>query len=307
MTKLNRTIIISALLLFAACFFYFDVADTAQENENINVQFTVPGGGGGGGGDSIPPVITGMVTVPGFTTATVSWTVTDDTGIGACYFDYGLTPLYGMSAMPIGLGDFSVNLSGLATGTIYYFLITCLDSSSNPATANGTFLTNSALFQNSLIILAKPEKRVPKTGGNWDVDAAVLFYNPVTHELIHTLNTALSNTGSSTVMDNLLPVGNYEAVLKGQSHLAKKIINVNIINGENATLDFTASSTFYLLAGDVQGTGLKDNFVDILDISAVDVRFNSTNLEADLNRDGIVDVLDMSIVLINYNKPGDPI
>jgi len=203
--------------------------------------------------------------------------------------------------------SFSVDLTGLSTGTIYYYLITCVDTDTNASTVSGTSTTLSALFLNNLIILGQPEKRVPKTGGNLSLDSTVLFYNPVTHALVHTVNATLNNSGSSTVYDPSLPTGNFDAALKGQSHLAKKIINVNIVNGSDATLDFTESGAFYLLAGDVQGAGLKDNFVDILDISAVDIRFNSTDLEADLNRDGIVDVLDMSIVLVNYNKPGDPI
>lgn len=294
-------------LLIAAGLTFSHVVIGAEENQDINVQYNVPSAPSGGG-DSTPPIISNVSTSASYTTATVAWVAIDNLGSVSCYFDYGLTSMYGSSApVSISGSNFTVNLSGLATGTLYYFLISCVDGSSNMSTYNGTFTTLSPFFLNNLIILGKPEKRVPKPGGNLSLDSAVLFYNPVSHALVHTLNITLDNSGSSTVAAPGVPVGNYDAVLKGQSHLAKKIINVNIVDGATTTLDFTESGAFYLLAGDVQGTGLKDNFVDILDISAVDVRFNSTNLEADLNRDGIVDVLDMSIVLVNYNKPGDPI
>ena len=86
-------------------------------------------------------------------------------------------------------------------------------------------------------------------------------------------------------------------------------MGVNIVNGQDLTLDFTDNGQFELLAGDVAGTdiapGLKDNFVDILDVSAEDVKFNSQDLIMDLNRDGIVDVLDVSVLLVNFNKAGD--
>ena len=72
-------------------------------------------------------------------------------------------------------------------------------------------------------------------------------------------------------------------------------------------LDFTNGGSYELYAGDVQGFGLKDNLIDVLDISMTDSKFNSANEDADLNRDGVVDVLDMSIVLVNYGKQGDPL
>lgn len=287
-------------------------AFTAQETGDINVQFVVPStstppGGGGGSSDNIPPVISNINTDVSFTTATVSWIATDNVSVGYCSFNYGLTDMYGTSgATNVAGSNFYVNLSDLTTGTPYYFLITCADTS-NQTTATGTFVTLSPAFQNKLTIIAKPEKRVPKTGGNLSLDVTLLLYDSATKQLMFSFTTAINDVGSSTVQYIGAPTGNFEAVLKGQSHLAKKIIGVHLENGTDAVLDFSEASVFSLLAGDVQGTGLKDNYVDILDISAEDIKFNSHNLEFDLNRDGIVDVLDMSAVLVNYNKKGDPI
>ena len=108
---------------------------------------------------------------------------------------------------------------------------------------------------------------------------------------------------------------NMSVFIKGRSHLAKKITGINIGEAtENIILNFTDSSeleswgSYYLSAGDVQGDwpGLKDNFVDVLDISAVDVKFNQLDdLDADLNKDGVVDVLDVAVILTNLNNQGD--
>ncbi len=303
--------VVLLLLLLGGCFFFVRSVFTAEENGNINVQFTVPttttGGGGGGTSDGIPPVISDIASVSSFTTATVSWVATDNIGVMYCTFDYGPTGSYGFSGGTNFSGsNFYVSLTGLTTGTPYYFLITCADQS-NLSTATGTFMTLSAEFQNKLTIIAKPEKRVPKTGGNLDLDVTLVLYDSVSKSKVFTYTTAINSIGSSTLQNIGAPTGNFEAVLKGQSHLAKKIIGVSLENGIDAVLDFSDAGIYALLAGDVQGTGLKDNYVDILDISAEDIKFNSTNLEFDLNRDGIVDVLDMSAILVNYNKKGDPV
>lgn len=305
-------IVLCLLLLAGGCFVFRGPAFTATESGNINVQYTVPSPstpGDGGPSDNIPPVISNILTDASYTTATVSWVATDNVGVGYCSFSYGLTDSYGFSgATNVAGSNFYVNLDGLTTGTPYFFIITCADSS-NLATATGTFVTLSPVFQNNLTILARPEKRVPKTGGNLDLAVTLLLYDAVTKQLMHAVNTEINSTGSSTVDGAVagIPTGDFEAVLKGQSHLAKKVIGVHLENGNDTVIDFSDSGAYYLLAGDVQGTGLKDNFVDILDISAEDIKFNSTNLEFDLNRDNIVDVLDMSAILVNYNKNGDPI
>lgn len=300
--------VVVLLLLLGGCFVFGRFAFTAEESGDINVQFTVPSSGGGGEtSDDIAPVISGVAAFPSFTTATVSWVATDNVAVSYCSFNYGPTESYGLSGGTNYSGsNYYVLLTDLATGTPYYFLITCADTG-NQTTATGTFMTMSEEFQNKLTIIAKPEKRVPKTGGNLALDVTLVLYDSVTKLKVFTYTTAINNAGSSTVQNIGAPTGDFEAVLKGQSHLAKKIIGVHLENGTDAVLDFSDAGAFSLLAGDVQGVGLKDNFVDILDVSAEDIKFNSTNLEFDLNRDDIVDVLDMSAILVNYNKKGDPV
>lgn len=295
--------------IFCGCFIFLDFASTETQNQDINVYLTVPSTGGGGGPvDSIAPIISDINVVVDYTTGTVSWVATDETQLANCSFDFGLTELYGSIIWPDQTSsDFFVDLNGLTTGTLYYFMIHCIDMSGNGVTATGTLTTLSSEFYRNLVITAKPEKRIQKVGGNYQANAFLLLYDSVTKQLKNTIEVNLDHSGTTTIQVEDVLAGNYEAVLKTESHLAKRIIGVSIESDSDAVLDFTEADVFYLLAGDVQGTGLKDNFVDILDISATDINFNSIDPVFDLNRDDIVDVLDMSAVLVNYNKPGDPI
>jgi hypothetical protein len=301
-------LLIFSIIIFIGCFAVYDFVKS--DNQNVNVYLTVPSSGGGGGAtvDSIPPVISDIVVNPNYTTGTVLWTATDETELASCSFDYGLTELYGWSAVPLQVDSgFTANLFGLTTGTLYYFMIHCIDMGGNSTIATGTLATLSPEFYRNLVIVAKPEKRIYKIGGNYQANAFLLLYDGVTKIVQHIIEVNLDQSGTTTVQVEDVLTGNYEAILKTESHLAKRIIGISIENNFDPILDFTEVNSFYLLAGDVQGEGLKDNFVDILDISATDIKFNSNHPVFDLNRDNIVDVLDMSAVLVNYNKQGDPI
>jgi hypothetical protein len=302
------------VILIGGCFIARAKVFTYSVGQDIDVYLRVtsgtepeePPGGGGGYTDTNPPVISNVTSTVNFTTSTVSWTAVDENPILNCTLYYGETTAYGNSATVAGSGSsFYAGLSGLTMGTDYYFLISCLDTYGNPGTATGMFSTLASEYKNNLIILAKQEKRVPKSGGNYDMGATLRLYDSTTKVLAYSADLSFGATGSTTISGGGIPVGTYDAMLKGEAHLAKRIINVNIVNGSNTILDFTQANTFYLYTGDVQGTGLKDNFVDILDVSKEDVEFNSGIKVFDLNRDGAVDVLDISAVLTNFNMRGD--
>lgn len=296
-------IILSIVGLFGLADFVYGDTKTGD----INIQMLVvepPGEPGPGAGDSAP-VISNVTSTPSATSSATTWTITDDNGLSSVIFSYGMDLAYSSTSSIIG--TYGVNLTGLTPDTVYYFRILVVDIASNIAQYTGSFTTLADKVK-SLKIIAKPEKRVFKPGGNLDLDVTVLFYDPAIEQVVHMLNTSLDKSGSSTLYQLVMPTGNnLQVILKGQSHLAKKIVGVNIANGQDIILDFTDGGYFELLAGDVQGTGLKDNFIDILDLAAEDVKFNANYLNEDLNRDGIVDVLDLSIILVNYNQQGDPI
>lgn len=165
-----------------------------------------------------------------------------------------------------------------------------------------------------ITIKARPEKRDVSAGDNYGLDAMLLIYDPASEQITSTTTLTLDDTGVATLSGVEVQEGiHLEAYLKGRSHLARKISNVSISAGQNLELDFTEGEAgdfglTRLSAGDVQGSwpGLKDNFVDILDVSAVDARFNQQDkADADLNKDTIVDILDMSTVLSNFNESGE--
>lgn len=317
MLRVNKKIklsVLAASLIFV--FLSSNIVFSATQNINVNV--TVPGASGCSGctvGDITPPVVTNVSSTPGTNTSTVKWMATDESGIRSCFFYYGLNDNNNITAAPVSLGGnyYGVDLTGLATSTVYTFQLFCQDNTGNNSTPlnTGSFATLGGIVH-SLTVWAKPEKRVSKTGGNDEVNVTLLIYDPGEQKTVFSKAISLNSVGSSTQYNVPVPVGhNLQAILKGESHLAKKIVGVNIVNGQDLTLDFTDGGQFELLAGDVAGTdivpGLKDNFVDILDVSAEDVKFNSQDLIMDLNRDGIVDVLDVSVLLVNFNKAGDAI
>jgi phosphodiesterase/alkaline phosphatase D-like protein len=85
----------------------------------------------------LPPVITAVTATPGTTTATITWT-TDKSSNSRV--DYGTSPtaLTLNSSDPALVTSHSIGLTGLATGTAYYFRVTSADSSGNSATSPPT-------------------------------------------------------------------------------------------------------------------------------------------------------------------------
>jgi hypothetical protein len=121
-----------------------------QASQRISVNLTVPagsgggggGGGGGPGGSDVPPVIFNVASSTSFTTATVSWSATDDLGVSSSIFVYGLTNSYGSSG--VVTGAYKTNLFGLATGTLYFFKISAIDAKPQTTEYTGTFTTSPA-------------------------------------------------------------------------------------------------------------------------------------------------------------------
>ncbi len=102
--------------------------------------------------DTTPPVISSVTATPGSGgAATVSWT-TDEASTSRV--DYGTVSgsLGSTVSDPAGVTAHSVNLTGLATNTTYYYRVTSTDAASNSATspnppaAPASFATPSAAF-----------------------------------------------------------------------------------------------------------------------------------------------------------------
>lgn len=145
MTPRLKKIILFVAVICSSFFWY--TAQAANVNQGITVDVTVPAGGGGGGGSGggpggsdVPPVIFAVSSSVSFTTATITWSATDDLGVNASGLIYGTTISYGNSGTVVGV--YQTDISGLATGTLYYYKISATDAKPQTAEFTGTFTTS---------------------------------------------------------------------------------------------------------------------------------------------------------------------
>lgn len=268
-----------------------------------------------GGGDD-PPIINITTVDSTFSTIEVTWTATNGP-ITGCVISWGTTigGPYPSSTMVYTelFGTYEALLTGLLPETTYDIRVLCTNAASlsGDDTIIGTTLALPDTEMIPLTILATPELRVSRPGGNLDTDFTVFVFDATETTLLGTVVGTSNPNGTYTAVHEL-PLGSgYVAVHKSDSHLAKKIINVTIAS-DGTVLDFTAGGTFALIAGDVKPEDslyatLQDNIIDILDITYIDSNdiINTDDRIADLNRDGIVDILDLTLVDSNSDRQGD--
>jgi hypothetical protein len=143
----RRSVALAVILILVAlpvCLGYVRAETTST---GFGVGFTVPNQNnqGGGGQQNNPPppatpTISNVASSTGFTTASITWNVSSQGGVGAVTFVYGLNTNYGTSGV-VG-GAYQVSLSNLTAGTVYFFKITAADAGSGgTATAAGSFKT----------------------------------------------------------------------------------------------------------------------------------------------------------------------
>ncbi len=124
----------------------FVSADTNTKSITVTFLVSNGGGGGGGGGNNNPapkpddlPTISNITLTSASSSATVSWTATDDKGIQSTLFEYGLTTNYGLSANITG--SYLASLSNLATDTLYYYRISVTDTGNQTVSKTDSFRT----------------------------------------------------------------------------------------------------------------------------------------------------------------------
>lgn len=84
------------------------------------------------GADTTAPVITAVTAAPGLTTATLTWTTDED---ASSRVDYGSTTALGSSASDAALvKSHTLALTGLASGTTYYYRVSSADGANNSST-----------------------------------------------------------------------------------------------------------------------------------------------------------------------------
>lgn len=218
----------------------------------------------------------------------------------------------------------SYNCCGGGCGTTYVY---CNDSCDvNPCVSGlfcfadpvlGNVCRNSAATSSAscipdgsvvLNVYARPEKRTPFGNPSYVLPSTLEIRNTGSVSVITSTKFILESNGwgQAVFSSSSFPVlpGEYDVAIKGISHLRKISQKVNIKgDGNDKVLYYTSINPFYLLAGDVQIA--KDNYVNGLDLSAMDRTVYSNDIDADLNWDSSVNGLDFSIAVENIYKLGD--
>jgi phosphodiesterase/alkaline phosphatase D-like protein len=146
--------------------------------------------------DTTPPVISAVTATPGTTTATITWTTDKNSG---SQVDYGTTTALGTTVSDATLATaHSMSLTGLSTGTTYYFRVTSADvaghSASSPvAPATATFTTIDPTPPVITAVTAAP-------GANGTATITWATNKPSDSRLDYGSTTALGTTISSATM-----------------------------------------------------------------------------------------------------------
>ncbi|MEN9604653.1 MAG: hypothetical protein RJB39_338, partial [Candidatus Parcubacteria bacterium] len=89
--------------------------------------------------DTTAPIITAGATSTATTTASIAWTTNE---AATSTIQYGLTTSYGLTATSSGTTTHSAALTGLASTTLYHYMLTARDASGNTSTSSdATFTT----------------------------------------------------------------------------------------------------------------------------------------------------------------------
>ncbi|MFA6548119.1 MAG: hypothetical protein WCT11_04235 [Candidatus Magasanikbacteria bacterium] len=252
----NKKIFLLLAVLFLNGLFFYSVK-AATDNENINVQLVIPGGGSSGCGsncprsDITPPVIYSVVTSTSQTTASVSWSASDDMGLSSITFDYGTTMAYGQTAHPSGEYNYVASLQGLATGTIYYFKITAVDTSNNGVNFTGSFQTTG---------VAPPSDHTPPTISN--------VVSSTTHNTASVSWSASDNIGiASLIFDygttvaygqTAVPSGSYVVSLSGLTTNTVYYFKITVADIVGNDISFTGSFKTEMYGLEVVGPIISD-------------------------------------------------
>lgn len=144
------TAVVIALLVNS--FFWFDFSLATEENSSLNVYLVIPnqslGCSGCGCTNSCTPTvdnaptISNVVVTTTYSSARITWSAADDKGIAAVNFNYGLDTQY--NGVGTVAGAYLTDITGLTTGTLYYYKISVVDNGSHATSFTGTFSTQAS-------------------------------------------------------------------------------------------------------------------------------------------------------------------
>lgn len=204
-------------------------------------------------------------------------------------------------AYPASFINGVIELTGLLDGDYEVYSI-AHDSTGGIETApqepDATFTIDQVVAFN---IIAYPEKRSPPQG-NWSLASLLTLYRPGSTDPEYSYDLVTDAQGRHEIEASEVALGNYHFLLKGGSHLSKRLSDINF-TGTDLVLDYTLGGTSFLLGGDVHPS--KDDYINGLDLSSIIPRLYTAFVDADLNFDGTVNGMDLSIAVTNLFKRGD--
>ncbi len=199
--------------------------------------------------DSNPPDITNVATTTSYTTAAITWNATDNKGLSSVLFNYGISFAYGQSSVPGG--SYVVNLSQLATNTIYYFKIKAIDTSNNSSTYSGSFKTEA---YNPIINGPVISSVVVSPG----INSALITFNTDVNSLSQ-INYGESASLGSSASGGQTPLTSHSISLLGLSPNTTHHFQIIATDNVNLISTSTSISTFKTLP-DIIGPPDVSNF-----------------------------------------------
>jgi cysteine-rich repeat protein len=213
---------------------------------------------------------------------------------GASYVPYQASFIGGTIQL-IGLVDGDYDVYSLARDAAGFLELV-------PASVDASFTVDA---MQDFDVQAYPEKRVPAEG-NWGLASTLTLYETGQTTPKYTFDFQTDDQGLVTIdLPDPFDPALYTVLIKGVSHLSKRIEGVDMRVFNDLVLDFTLNGAFYLIAGDVHPS--KDDYVNALDISSIVSMLYGGDVNGDLNLDTTVNALDLSVLVGNLYKAGDGI
>jgi hypothetical protein len=234
----------------------------------------------------------------------------------ACTYDATMVEVSNIVVTDLFGADSATAINGPADGS---FIVAVAGSNGNKATADGVAFTFSAMGlqvgQTTIACVARVSMgdsvltEVASTSANLTVtdevvvgedgtfDGQVLAGKAVTVGLYDDTDALVASVVANEdgTFSLTAPAGTYKAVASASGFLSAE---------GTATLvaaETTTQSTVTLLAGDIDGNAVIDQF----DAMTIGMSYNGTDpAAADLNNDGTINVLDLELLAANYRLTG---
>ena len=233
----------------------------------------------------------------------------------ACTYDPAMVEVSNIVVTDLFGADSATAINGPANGS---FIVAVAGSNGNKATADGTAFTFSAMGlqvgQTTVTCVARVSQgdnvltELPSTAANLTITdevvvtdgtfaGQVLAGKTVTVSLYDDADALVASTpanedGTFSVM---APAGTYKVVATASGFLSAEGTATLVAEAT------TTQSTVTLLAGDIDGNAVIDQF----DAMTIGMSYNGTDpAAADLNNDGVINVLDLELVAANYRLTG---